>query len=124
MRRLPKRIRAMAQRHVALTLGLAAVTVGIAGVLSLAAITGAFNATPPVAGTYTFSADWTLLDLERHIEAGEVATISLVTAPSGVPVAPAGTASSAAADILAARTTSGQWVRFPSLSPRATLWSR
>jgi len=111
MRRLPKRIRAMAQRHVALTLGLAAVTVGIAGVLSLAALTGAFNATPPVAGTYTFSADWTLLDLERHIEAGEVATISLVTAPSGVPVVPAGTASSAATDVLAARTTSGQWVR-------------
>src|ERR1035437_6019639 len=102
MRRLPKRIRAMAQRHVGLTLGLAAVPVGIAGVLSLAALTGAFNATPPVAGTYTFSADWTLLDLERHIEAGEGATISLVTAPSGVPGA------TPAPGVVAARTTRGQ----------------
>jgi cell division protease FtsH len=79
---------------------------GLAGLLALAAATGALSAVrAPVANTYTFSADWTLLDLERHIEAGEVATISLVAASPGVATA------SATPDVLAARTTSGQWVR-------------
>jgi cell division protease FtsH len=87
------------------TLALTVVTVGMIGVLSLAAATGAFSPEAPVAGTYTFTADWTLLDLERHIEAGEVATISFVAAPSGAPAA------TPAPDVLAARTTSGQWVR-------------
>src|ERR1039457_4538402 len=101
MRSLARRIRAAARRHRALTLGIAGATALIAGVLSIAALTGAFDAPKPVAGTYTFSADWTLLDLERHIDAGEVATISLVAAPGAT----------AATDVLAARTTSGQWVR-------------
>jgi len=97
----------MVQRHIALTLGLGAAVILIGGGLSLALLTGAFNSPTPAANTYTFSADWTLLDLERHIEAGEVATISLVTAPSDVSVAK----STASTDVLAARTTSGQWVR-------------
>jgi cell division protease FtsH len=103
----------MARRHMALTIGLAIATVVIAGGLSLAALSGAFNAPAParVAGTYTFSADWTLLDLERHIDAGEVATISLVSGTSGAAVGSAGTAPNASTDVLAARTTSGQWVR-------------
>jgi cell division protease FtsH len=83
----------------------------IVGVISLAAITGAFNTPTPVAGAYTFTADWTLLDLQRHVDAGEVATIALVTAPAGAPVAGSGAASGKVAEILAARTTSGQWVR-------------
>jgi cell division protease FtsH len=103
MRRFGRRIKATARRHFALTLGLSFVTIGIVGVLSLAALAGAFNADPPALDTYTFTADWTLLDLERHIEAGEVATISLVTAPSGVPAT--------TTDVVAVRTTSGQWVR-------------
>jgi cell division protease FtsH len=113
MRRFGRRIRAMARRHMALTIGLAIATVVIAGGLSLAALSGAFNAPAParVAGTYTFSADWTLLDLERHIDAGEVATISLVSGTSGAAVGSAGTAPNASTDVLAARTTSGQWVR-------------
>ena len=111
MRRFGKLLRAMVQRHVAVTAGLAAATVAIVGVLLVAALTGAFNAPTPVADTYTFTADWTLLDLERHIDAGEVATISLVAGTSGAPAAGAGTASSAVTDVLAARTTSGQWVR-------------
>jgi cell division protease FtsH len=105
MRRFGRRIKATAGRHMALTLGITVVTVGIVGVLSLAALTGAFDATPPATNTYKFTADWTLLDLERHIEAGEVATISLVTEPSVV----AGT--TAPTDVVAARTTGGQWVR-------------
>jgi cell division protease FtsH len=105
MRRFGRRIQALARRHMLVTLGLTVVTVGMIGILSLAAATGAFNPEPPVAGTYTFTADWTLLDLERHIEAGEVATISFVTAASGAPAA------TPAPDVLAARTTSGQWVR-------------
>ena len=105
MRRFGRRIKATARRHMALTLGLTVVTIGMVGILSLAALTGAFSPDPRVADTYTFTADWTLLDLERHIEAGEVATISLVTAPSGAP------ASTPALDVVAARTTSGQWVR-------------
>jgi cell division protease FtsH len=112
MRRFGRRIRAIAQRHIALTIGLTIATVVIAGGFSLAALSGAFNAPAPVAGTYTFSADWTLLDLERHIDAGEVATIALVSGTSGVPVAGASAgAASSATDVLAARTTSGQWVR-------------
>ena len=111
MRRFGRRIRAMAKRHFALTVGLMIATCVIAGGVSLAALSGAFNSPPPVAGTYTFSSDWTLLDLERHIDAGEVATISLVSGTSGAPFAGAGTTSSAATDVLAARTTSGQWVR-------------
>jgi len=113
MRRFGRRIRAMARRHVALTIGLAIATVVIAGGLSLAALSGAINghSPAPVAGTYTFSADWTLLDLERHIDAGEVSTISLVSGTSGAPVGSAGAAPNAATDVLAARTTSGQWVR-------------
>jgi cell division protease FtsH len=105
MRRLGKRLRAMVQRHIVRTVGLAAAILAVVGVLSLAALTGAFNAPAPVADTYTFSADWTLLDLQRHIDAGEVATISLVAVPS--PAA----ASVPVTDLLAARTTSGQWVR-------------
>jgi cell division protease FtsH len=98
----------MARRHTALTVGLAVAGFAVAGILSLAAVTGAFTPEAPSANTYTFTADWTILDLERHIEAGEVATISLV-APSGGPGGAATT--SGAADVLAARTTSGQWVR-------------
>ncbi|HEX7491899.1 MAG TPA: AAA family ATPase [Candidatus Limnocylindrales bacterium] len=113
MRRFGRRMRAMARRHMALTIGLAIATVVIAGGLSLAALSGAFNAPAPAraAGTYTFSADWTLLDLERHIDAGEVATISLVSGTSGAAVGSAGTTPNASTDVLAARTTSGQWVR-------------
>jgi len=82
----------------------------LAGGLWLAAGVGSSKpAAPVVVDTYTFSADWTLLDLERHIDAGEVATISLVSAQSGATIGPGATLS--AADILAARTTSGQWVR-------------
>jgi cell division protease FtsH len=101
----------MARRYIALTIGLAIAIVVIVGGFSLAALSGAFNAPAPVAGTYTFSADWTLLDLERHIDAGEVATISLVSGTTGAPVNGAGTASNASTDVLAARTTSGQWIR-------------
>jgi cell division protease FtsH len=104
MRGLAKRIRATAQRHIALTIAFIIAIVVISGGLSLAALSGAFEAPAPVANTYTFSADWTLLDLERHIEAGEVATISLVAASPGAPAA-------TATNVLAARTTSGQWVR-------------
>jgi cell division protease FtsH len=84
-----------------LSLGLALATLAVAGCLTLAAATGAFDARTPAPGTYTFTADWTILDLERHIDAGEVATISLVA-----PAAP-----DAKTDVLAARTTGGQWVR-------------
>ncbi len=111
MRRFGRRIRAMAKRHFGLTVGLTIATCVIAGGVALAALSGAFNSPTPVAGTYTFSSDWTLLDLERHIEAGEVATISLVSGTSGAPIAGDGTTPSAATDVLAARTTSGQWVR-------------
>jgi cell division protease FtsH len=100
-----RRIKTTARRHMVLTLGITAVTVGIVGVLSLAALTGAFATTPPATNTYKFTADWTLLDLERHIEAGEVATISFVTEPSAV------TGTAAPTDVVAARTTGGQWVR-------------
>jgi cell division protease FtsH len=103
MRRFGRRIKTMARRHMALTLGLTFVSVGIVGVLALAAVTGAFAPDVPASTTYTFTADWTLLDLERHIEAGEVATISLVTAPAGAPAT--------TTDVVAARTTGGQWVR-------------
>jgi cell division protease FtsH len=107
MRRLVKRVRTMAGRHMALAVGLT-VILAIAGVVSLAALTGAFSAPTPVANTYTFTADWTLLDLERHIDAGEVATISLVAGSS--------------TDVLAARTTSGQWVRITlAVSPADAL---
>jgi cell division protease FtsH len=103
----------MARRHIALTIALTIATVVVVGGFSLAALSGAFNAPAPapVPGTYTFTADWTLLDLERHIDAGEVATISLVSGTTGAPVGGAGTASNASTDVLAARTTSGQWVR-------------
>ena len=104
MRRLAKRIRATAQRHIALTLAFIIAFAVISGGVSLAALSGTFNPAAPVANTYTFSADWTLLDLERHVQAGEVATISLV---AGTPSAGSVTQT----DVLAARTTSGQWVR-------------
>ncbi|MGD0248932.1 MAG: hypothetical protein ABSB75_07765, partial [Candidatus Limnocylindrales bacterium] len=116
MRRLAKRIRATAQRHIALTLAFTVAIIVVTGGLSLAALSGAFNAPAPVANTYTFSADWTLLDLERHIEAGEVATISLVAVAPGAP------ASATQTDVLAARTTSGQWVRVTlAVSPNDAL---
>jgi cell division protease FtsH len=94
----------MARRHTALTVALMIAAVVIAGGVSLAGLSGAFTARAPIADTYTFTADWTLLDLERHIQAGEVATISVVAAPSTA-------ASSTVTDVLAARTTSGQWIR-------------
>jgi hypothetical protein len=46
----------MARRYIALTIGLAIAIVVIVGGFSLAALSGAFNAPAPVAGTYTF---WT-----------------------------------------------------------------
>jgi cell division protease FtsH len=101
MRRFGQRIRTVARRHLALTIGLMIAALAMAGCLSLAAVTGAFDSHSPVAGTYTFTADWTLLDLERHIQSGEVATISLTAGPTA----------GQNADVLAARTTSGQWVR-------------
>ena len=104
MRHLGKRIQAMARRHTALTVALMIAAVVVAGGVSLAGLSGAFTARAPIADTYTFTADWTLLDLERHIQAGEVATISVVAAPSTA-------ASSTVTDVLAARTTSGQWIR-------------
>ena len=104
MRRIGRRIRAIVRRHTMLALGLTAATLVVVGVLSAAALTGAFNAPSRVADTYTFTSDWTLLDLERHIQAGEVATISLTAAPGALPSSPV-------TDVLAARTTSGQWVR-------------
>ena len=122
MRRFGRRIRAIARRYIALTIGLAIAIVVIVGGFSLAALSGAFNGPAPVAGTYTFSADWTLLDLERHIDAGEVATISLVSGTTGAPVSGAGTASNASTDVLAARTTSGQWIRLTlAVSPSDAL---
>ena len=118
MRRLDRRIWGMIRRHVALTLGLGTATLVVVVGLSFAALTGAFNSPTPAPATYSFTADWTLLDLQRHIEAGEVATISLVTAPSGAPGAAAGTVT----DVLAARTTGGQWVRVTlAVSPEDAL---
>ena len=76
MRRLGKRLGAMVRHHLILT-GLAAIAIGlVAGGLWLSVGGGSSKpAAPVVVDTYTFSADWTLLDLERHIDAGEVATI-------------------------------------------------
>lgn len=110
MRRFGTRIRTIARRHLALTIGLAGATALIVGGLALAAVTGAFDSAPaPVVDTYKFTADWTLLDLQRHIEAGEVATISVVAVDGG-PYA-AGNLTDSTIDVLAAKTTSGQWVR-------------
>ena len=111
MRRFGRRLRALARRHKALSVILTIATIVIAGGFSLAALSGTFNAPAPVADTYKFSADWALLDLERHIDAGEVATISLVSGTTGVPAAGTDAAANTANDVLAARTTSGQWVR-------------
>jgi cell division protease FtsH len=103
MRRFGKRIKRTIRRHRGLTLAVAGVAILVLGTLSLVTVTGAFNPEPaPAAQSYTFTSDWTMLDLERHIQSGEVATIALVQPSAGA---------SAAKDVLAVRTTGGQWVR-------------
>ena len=51
-----------------------------------------------------------MIDLERHVDAGEVATIALVSAPGG-PYVKGSASSTTLPNVLAAKTTSGQWVR-------------
>ncbi len=118
-----RRIGRTVRRHRGIVLGAGIAGASLVGVLALAALTGAFSPRP-TADTYTFTADWTLLDLERHIEAGEVATIALVAeapapagstaagaSPAGHPPALTSDSNNPATNVLAARTTSGQWVR-------------
>src|SRR5512142_2240657 len=99
-RRLGRTVR----RHRAFVLAAGIAVAALVGVLGLAALTGAFSARP-AADTYTFTADWTLLDLERHVEAGEVATIAKVSArpPQTGTAAESG---NVVTDVLAAKTTS------------------
>jgi cell division protease FtsH len=111
MRRLLRLIGTTAQRHVELIFGMVAATAVVAVVLALAVHTGAFNSPAPVADTYRFSTDWTLIDLERHLQAGEVATISFVSEAKDAPAPVSGGGSAGGSDVLAALTTSGQWVR-------------
>jgi cell division protease FtsH len=92
---------------------------GLALVLLLAIVGGAWLAFgrtgPQVAGptspTFTFRGGWTLVELQRHIDAGDVEAITAATAGS-----PA--TSGAAQEQLLARTTSGQVVPIDlSVSP-------
>jgi cell division protease FtsH len=87
------------------------IAAGLALVLLLAILGGAWLAvgrsSAPVAQstepTFTFRGGWTLVELQRHIDAGDVAAITATTAAS-----PLG--SGQAQDQLLARTTSGQVV--------------
>ena len=109
MRRFARRVGRTVRRHRALTIGIVASAAILLGGVGLAALTGAFSPRP-VADTYTFTADWTLIDLERHIEAGEVATIAEVATKPAQPGTAAGSAN-IVTEVLAVKTTSGQWVR-------------
>jgi cell division protease FtsH len=85
-----------------------AAMVGVALVLVLVGGSLALSSSEAPVGTtsasFTYSATWSLLDLERHVEAGEVAAIS-------VPAASSDATSASSAGTLAVRTRDGQTVR-------------
>jgi cell division protease FtsH len=89
-------------------LALALVVVGSAGLVLLTLGSSAQPAPPAV--TFTYGSTWTLLDLQRHIEAGEVVAVST---PSGPADANGGGPSDANADpdTLVAKLADGQLVR-------------
>ena len=61
-------------------LALALVVVGSAGLVLLTLGSSAQPAPPAV--TFTYGSTWTLLDLQRHIEAGEVVAVSTPSGPA------------------------------------------
>jgi cell division protease FtsH len=116
MRKTLKKMKTYAQAHVSWLVALSLLLFLVTGGLLAAINFGAFTTKVPTPETYTFTSDWTILDLERHLEAGDVATISMVQeTTSSQPVAGRGMGATAtdngASTVLAAKTTSGQWVR-------------
>jgi cell division protease FtsH len=103
-RRLVRAITVRARRRPRLTLA-AGVLAGVA-VLAVGLVLGGAIRTPgdpsgqaATGPAFTYDATWSLLDLERHAEAGEVAAISAISGTGGRP------------DDLVARTRDGQLVR-------------
>jgi cell division protease FtsH len=115
MRKTLKKIKTLAQVHVSWVIGLSLLLFLVAGGLLAAINLGAFTTKIPTPETYTFTSDWTILDLERHLEAGEVAIITTVQDSSNPAVVGRGigatSTGSVAATVLAVQTTSGQWIR-------------
>lgn len=80
LKRLLLRLRHVLAAHK--RLALASVAAGVLITLGGVALTGGFDATPPAATSdpkITYAAEWNLLDLQRHIASGEVATITEVS---------------------------------------------
>ena len=104
IRRLPARGLVAARRRPRTSLALALALVVAIAAIGVGGVSVATTGAPPtgqVTGpAFTFRGEWTLVELQRHVEAGEVSAISAVREGSG----------STATDILLARTTDGQVV--------------
>ena len=80
LRRTTNRSVVRARRHPRISVGVfTAVAVSLAVIGSLAIVNsrspGAAKVTPP-GPAFTYAGSWSLIELQRHIEAGEVATIT------------------------------------------------
>jgi cell division protease FtsH len=103
--------RAAVRAHPGLALGtIASLVLVAAGTIGLVALQLQPSPTPAASVTFSYSATWTLLDLQRHIEAGDVVAVST---PSGPVDANGGGPSDANADpgMLVAKLRDGQLVR-------------
>jgi cell division protease FtsH len=105
LRRLPSSLVAASRRRPRLTVSLVAglgLTLVVAGaVATLPKGTSAPNPATAATPGFTYAREWTLLELQRHIEAGEV--IAVTVPQSGL--------ASATDPIMVAKTTEGQLVR-------------
>jgi cell division protease FtsH len=88
--------------------GLALVLVGVIGI-AVMQLSSVPPASPSV--TFSYSATWTLLDLQRHIEAGEVVAVSTPSGPTDAANGSAPADANADPGTLVAKLSNGQLVR-------------
>ena len=104
LRRFGSRVARAAQRNPRRNVvGLIAIAAVATVALAVTMLGPARPASKPIAPEFTYARTWTLLELQRHVEAGEVVAVTVPTATDGTP--------SSTASSLIARTVDGQLVR-------------
>jgi hypothetical protein len=102
------RLRGLSPRSRALGLILALATAGGLVAIGLA-VTAQGEPVVPGAPQLTYARSWTLADLERHLQAGEV--VAITAAAEAIESAGAGEGSTADGTVVAAKTVDGQFIR-------------
>ena len=111
---IPSRLRSFFKRHRVATLVGAVLLVGLVlnGALFVATMSRADEAKDPVA--YSFADQWTLFDLQRHLDAGDVVSLTLANVRVTTPVenyTGGSTDEPQIEEVLVARTREGQDIR-------------